>query len=159
MNGTSETTFAPNATLNRAMLAAILYRLAGEPAVTGESSPFTDVAADAWYSTAVNWASENGIVSGMGDGTFAPMNAITRQQLAAMLYRYAQYSKLDTSARGNLDQFTDGSQVSSWASDAMAWAVGDGLISGKTANVIDPAGTATRAEVAAILMRFAKLTK
>ena len=159
MNGTSKTTFAPNATLNRAMLATILYRMAGEPAVTGEGEIFADVAADVWYGAAVTWASENGIVSGMGDGTFAPMNAITRQQLAAMLYRYAQYSKLDTSARGDLDQFTDGGQVSSWASDAMAWAVGAGLISGKTANVIDPAGTATRAEVAAILMRFAKLTK
>lgn len=159
MNGTGETTFAPNTTLNRAMLATILYRMAGSPAGAGEGSAFTDVALDTWYAGAVAWANENGIVSGMGDGTFAPLNAITRQQLAAMLYRYAQYSKLDTSAKGDLSKFTDGGQVSSWASDAMAWAVGTGLISGKTADTLDPTGTATRAEVATILMRFSELAQ
>lgn len=159
MNGTSETTFAPNASLNRAMLVTILYRLAGEPAVIGESKTFIDVAPDTWYTSAVAWGGTNGIVSGIGNDQFAPMQAITREQLATMLYRYTQYSRLDTSAKGDLSKFTDSDQVSSWASDAMAWAVGAGLISGKTANVIDPTGTATRAEVATILMRFTELTK
>ena len=89
----------------------------------------------------------------------APTQAITREELATMLYRYAKYSKLDTSAKGDLSKFADGDQIAAWASDAMAWAVGAGLISGKTANVIDPTGTATRAEVATILMRFTELTK
>lgn len=159
MNGTDETTFAPDQLLNRAMLAAILHRLAGEPAATGAHEAFTDVASDTWYTSAVAWASANGIVSGVGGGRFAPMEAITREQLAAMLYRYARYSGLDTSAKGDLSKFTDGDCVSAWASDAMAWAVGSGLLSGKTANVIDPTGAATRAEVATILMRFAELTK
>ena len=159
MNGTGETTFAPDQLLNRAMLAAILHRLAGEPAVTGEYEAFTDVASETWYTSAVAWASANGIVSGVGGGRFAPMEAITREQLATMLYRYARYSGLDTSAKGDLSKFTDGDQIASWASDAMAWAVGAGLLSGKTANVIDPTGDATRAEVATILMRFAELTK
>ncbi|MCI7473188.1 MAG: S-layer homology domain-containing protein [Clostridiales bacterium] len=159
MNGTGETTFAPNDRLNRAMLTAILYRLAGKPAVTGESKAFMDVVPDTWYTSSVAWASANGVVNGMGDGTFAPMDAITREQLAVMLYRYAQYIRLDTSAKGDLSKFTDGSQVSSWASEAMAWAVGTGMISGKTANIIDPSGTATRAETATILMRFAALLK
>ena len=117
------------------------------------------MASDTWYTSAVAWASANGIVSGVGSGRFAPMEAITREQLAAMLYRYARYSGLDTSAKGDLSKFTDGGCVSAWASDAMAWAVGAGLLSGKTANVIDPTGAATRAEVATILMRFAELTK
>lgn len=159
MNGTSETTFAPNESLNRAMLVTILYRLAGEPAVIGESKTFIDVAPDTWYTSAVVWGSTNGIVSGIGNDQFAPMQAITREQLATMLYRYTQYSRLDTSAKGDLSKFTDSDQVSSWASDAMMWAVGAGLITGKTANVIDPTGTATRAEVATILMRFTELTK
>lgn len=159
MNGTSDTTFAPDEYLNRAMLATILYRLSGEPAATGEGKTFMDVAPDTWYTSAVAWVSANGIVSGVGDGKFAPTQAITREELATMLYRYAKYSKLDTSAKGDLSKFADGDQIAAWASDAMAWAVGAGLISGKTANVIDPTGTATRAEVATILMRFTELTK
>lgn len=159
MNGTSDTTFAPDESLNRAMLATILYRLSGEPAARGEGKTFMDVAPDTWYTSAVAWASANGIVSGVGDGKFAPTQAITREELATMLYRYAKYSKLDTSAKGDLSKFADGDQIAAWASDAMAWAVGAGLISGKTANVIDPTGTATRAEVATILMRFTELTK
>lgn len=159
MNGTSDTTFAPDEPLNRAMLVAILYRLSGEPAATGEGKTFMDVAPDTWYTSAVAWASANGIVSGVGDGKFAPMLAITREELATMFYRYAKYSKLDTSAKGDLSKFADGDQIAAWASDAMAWAVGTGLISGKNANVIDPTGTATRAEVATILMRFTELTK
>ena len=159
MNGTSDTTFAPDESLNRAMLATILYRLSGEPAARGEGKTFMDVAPDTWYTSAVAWASANGIVSGVGDGKFALTQAITREQLATMFYRCAKYSKLDTSAKGDLSKFADGDQIAAWASDAMAWAVGAGLISGKTANVIDPTGTATRAEVATILMRFTELTK
>lgn len=159
MNGTSDTTFAPDESLNRAMLATILYRLSGEPAARGEGKTFMDVAPDTWYTSAVAWASANSIVSGVGDGKFAPTQAITREELATMLYRYAKYSKLDTSAKGDLSKFADGDQIAAWASDAMAWAVGAGLISGKTANVIDPTGTATRAEMATILMRFTELTK
>ena len=133
--------------------------MAGEPAVIGERKTFIDVAPDTWYTSAVAWGGTNGIVSGIGNDQFAPMQAITREQLATMLYRYTQYSRLDTSAKGDLSKFTDSDQVSSWASDAMMWAVGAGLITGKTANVIDPTGTATRAEVATILMRFTELTK
>ena len=92
MNGTSDTTFAPVESLNRAMLATILYRLSGEPAATGEGKTFMDVAPDTWYTSAVAWVSANGIVSGVGDGKFAPTQAITREELATMLYRYAKYS-------------------------------------------------------------------
>ena len=159
MNGTSDTTFAPDESLNRAMLATILYRLSGEPAAAGEGKTFMDVAPDTWYTSAVAWASANGIVSGVGDGKFAPTQAITREELATMFYRCAKYSKLDTSAKGDLSKFADNDQIAAWASDAMAWAVGTGLISGKNTNVIDPTGTATRAEVATILMRFTELTK
>lgn len=159
MNGIGGTAFAPNDPMNRAMLAAILYRMAGEPAGADKDAPFSDVERNTWYTDAVSWTSERGIASGIGNGRFAPMDTITREQLATMLYRYAQVSGLDTSAVGALSKFADGGKVSAWAADGMRWAVGSGLLTGKSANTLDPTGTATRAEVAAILMRFAKLTK
>ena len=159
MNGTGETTFAPNATLNRAMLATILYRLAGEPAVEGEGVPFNDVALDAWYTDAVIWANENGIVTGYGNGLFGSNDSITREQLAVMLYRYAKFMKYDTAESGDLSAFADAGDTSGWAAEALSWAYAEGIITGRTTTTIAPQGTATRAEVATILMRFANLEK
>lgn len=153
MNGVSQTAFNPAGIMDRATVVTILYRMAGSPAITGEN-PFDDVADGQWYTDAVLWASQNQIVNGVGNQQFAPSMPITREQLAAMLCRYARYSGMDTSAVDRLSKFADGNQVSPWAEEAMVWAVGAGLISGKTADIIDPAGTATRAEGATILMRF-----
>lgn len=158
-NGTGATSFSPNAQMNRAMLATVLYRLAGEPAVTGEGAAFTDVAQGTWYTDAVAWASGSGIVTGYGDGLFGSTDSITREQLAVMLYRYAQLMKLDTAVSKDLSAFTDAGTVSTWATDAMAWAYGEGLITGRTATTLVPQGTATRAEVATIFMRFAALAE
>lgn len=158
-NGTGATSFSPNAQMNRAMLATVLYRLAGEPAVTGEGAAFTDVAQGTWYTDAVAWASVSGIVTGYGDGLFGSTDSITREQLAVMLYRYAQLMKLDTAASKDLSAFTDAGTVSTWATEAIAWACGEGLITGRTATTLVPQGTATRAEVATILMRFAALAE
>jgi hypothetical protein len=155
MSGTSETDFAPDASMTRAMLVTVLHRLEDEPAAAGED--FFDVRAGAYYAAAVTWASANGIVMGTGDGNFAPGTAITREQLAAILYRYAVSLGLDTSTRGDLAAYTDAEAVSSWAKEATAWAVGAGLITGRANPVgteLAPGGTAPRAEVAAILERF-----
>ena len=154
-NGTSATTFSPNANMTRAMLVTVLYRLAGKPAVTAGAS-FTDVKSGLWYSDAVAWASANGIVEGMGNGKFAPDDFVTREQMAVILMRYTRYQKADTSASADLSRFTDASSVSPWAQSAMAWAVASGLVNGRTATTLVPGGTATRAEVAAILMRYCK---
>ena len=154
-NGTSATTFSPNANMTRAMLVTVLYRLAGKPAVTAGAS-FTDVKSGLWYSDAVAWASANGIVEGMGSGKFAPDDFVTREQMAVILMRYTRYQKADTSASADLSRFTDASSVSPWAQSAMAWAVASGLVNGRTATTLVPGGTATRAEVAAILMRYCK---
>ena len=156
MSGTSATTFAPSTQLSRAMMVQILYNLEEQPVVT-ESAAFTDVAADAWYADAVNWAAGEGIVSGYGNGKFGPDDLITREQMANMLYYYAQYKGYDVSAGGELSSFTDGASTSGWAAEAVQWAVGSGLLSGKGGGVLDPQGTATRAEVASILMRFCEL--
>ena len=155
MNGTSATTFAPGQTLTRSMMAQILYNLAGQPAVEG-SAAFTDVAAGAWYADAVAWAAGSGIVKGYSAAAFGPEDAVTREQLAVMLYQYAQYQKYDVSGSlsGSLSGFADGANTSSWAVEAVEWAVQNGLLSGKDGSRLDPTGTATRAEVAAILMRF-----
>lgn len=152
MNGVSDTTFAPYSNLTRGMIAQVLYNLEGKPAVSG--SAYTDVAADQWYNDAVNWAAQKGIVTGYGDGTFGPMDNITREQMAAILYRYAQYKGYDVSAKGDLTAFTDGNTVSDWAKDAMSWAVGTALFNGKGDGILDPTTTATRAEVAKILMTY-----
>ena len=156
MNGVKNDTFAPNSNLNRAMIAQVLYNLEGEPSVKGDA--FSDVAEDAWYFDAVNWAAENKIVEGYGDGNFGPTKAVTREQLAAILFRYAQYKGMDSvTLEENLTGFADGDQVSSWAVSAMNWAVGQGIMNGKGNNTLDPQGTATRAEVAKMLMVYLEL--
>lgn len=156
MSGVSDNKFDPDGTLTRAMVVTILYRLSGEPATFG-AMPFSDVTGGSWYAKAVQWASKNNIVNGMGDGTFAPMQNITREQFASILYRYAQYRGERTDAKANLNGYTDAGQIGSWATEAMAWAAAEGLINGRTATTIAPKGTATRAEAATILMRFCKL--
>ena len=157
MDGTGGGAFSPAATTTRGMVVTILYRLAGQPAVTGASG-FTDVVAGQWYSDAVLWASANGIVSGYGNGSFGPGDTVTREQLAVILYRFAQTQGEDVTQTGALSTFTDGGDTAQWAQSAMSWAVGSGLISGKGNGVLDPQGTATRAEVAAILARFCQNT-
>jgi hypothetical protein len=156
MNGTGDTTFEPDTNANRAMLVTILYRLEGEPE-TGAPT-FTDVAADEWYSNAIAWAAENEIVNGVDDDTFAPFDNVTRQQMVTILYRYAKYKGYDVSGQADLSTFTDSSQISSWASDAMAWAIDAQLVNGVDDDKLDPTGTATRAQIATILMRFSSLT-
>ena len=153
MNGTSDTIFSPDGTMNRAMLVTILYRLEGEPAVTAANA-FRDVPADTWYTDAVIWADAHGIVEGVGSQQFAPVDNITREQMAVMLYRYAQYKGYDLKAGADLSQYTDAADISNWALEAIAWANAEGLITGRTAATIVPCGTATRAEAATILMRF-----
>ena len=153
MSGTSETTFSPDLTTTRGMIVTILYRLENEPTVTGTTA-FTDVAADQYYANAVAWAAQNGIVSGIDATTFAPNNAITREQMAAILYRYAQFKGCDVSAKADLSVYTDAAQVSTYATNAMAWANGAQLITGTSQATLTPAGNATRAQVATILMRF-----
>lgn len=153
MAGTSDTTFSPNQTTTRGMIVTILYRLEGEPTVTGTTA-FTDVTADQYYANAVAWAVQNGIVAGSDATTFAPNNAITREQMAAILYRYAQFKGYDVSAKADLSTYIDAADVSAYATDAMAWASQTGLITGTSATTLSPAGQATRAQVATILMRF-----
>lgn len=152
MNGVSETSFAPNATTSRAMIVTILYRLEKEPAVSGSS--FTDVPSGQWYSNAVAWAAANGIVNGVTDTTFAPNSAITREQMAAILYRYAAWKGCDVSGRVDLSGYTDAASVSAYATEAMAWANAEGLITGVTDTTLRPAGSAVRAQAATILMRL-----
>ena len=153
MNGVGEGLFGPNATTTRAMVVTILYRLEGEPAVTGDT-PFTDLVAGQYYLDAVAWASTNDIVNGVTSTTFAPNDPITREQMAAILYRYAQYKGMDTTDRGNLGSFADGNTVSPYAVEAMAWANAEGLINGVENNRLNPTGQAFRSQVAAILHRF-----
>ena len=158
MDGISATQFAPNSNLTRGMVVTMLYRLEGKPRVTG-SSGFDDVASGAWYADAVTWAAENGIVNGVSDTEFAPNVNITREQLAAILYRYAEYNDYDVSGRDDLSEFTDRSSISSYALDAMRWAVDEGLITGITNTTIEPQGTATRAQAATMFMRFMSTVK
>jgi hypothetical protein len=155
-NGTSETEFSPNAPMTRAMLVTVLYRLENEPGATADEI-FSDVSTGKYYTEAVAWASENGIAEGVGDGIFSPNAEITREQLAAILYRYASAQELDVSAGGDVSSFMDAGDVSVWASEALSWAVGAGIITGRSnpAGVeLAPKDTATRAEVAAMIMRF-----
>ena len=157
MNGTGATTFAPNESTTRAMIVTMLYRLEGEPDIDGESLgyPFADVDANAYYGDPVYWARLHGIVNGVSGTSYAPDDAITREQLAAILYRYAQYKGYDTSVGDmSLAGYTDADQISAYAAAAMQWANGNGLITGRTDTTLVPQGTATRAEVATILMRF-----
>ena len=155
MNGTSDTLFSPGITTSRGMIVTLLYRLAGSPEAP-KGSPFADVSQTAYYAGPVAWAAWNGIVTGYGASTFAPGDPITREQFAAILYRYAQYRGLDVSAAGSLSGYSDGGRVSAYARQAMAWANAAGLITGTGKGVLDPKGQATRAQAAAILQRFAQ---
>ncbi|MDO4539619.1 MAG: S-layer homology domain-containing protein [Syntrophomonadaceae bacterium] len=151
MVGTGEDTFDPGATATRAMLVTTLWRLEGNPAATGGG--FNDVESGRWYSDAVMWAAQTGIAAGYGDGNFGVGDPITREQLAVFFYNYAQYNGLGMTATGTLEAFTDGNDVSDWAAEAMAWAVGIGLFEGYDDGTIAPQGEATRAEFAAVLHR------
>ena len=143
-------------TLTRAMFAAMLYRMAGEPQETF-SGEFNDVPSGAWYGAAAAWASEKGIINGYGNGRFGPEDTITREQLAAMLYRYASSMDYDTAGQNDLSGFHDTAKIGAWSVPALRWAVGAGLISGRETGALDPAGAATRAECTEILMKFENL--
>ena len=153
-NGVSDTGFAPNGNINRAMLVTVLYRYAGEPAVN-KSVPFSDVSMDAYYANAVIWAKQNGIVNGVTETEFAPDMSLSREQLATILYRFAgSYLKIETAASGDLEKYSDSAKIALYAQDAVRWATGEGLITGMTETELAPQGTATRAQVATILKRF-----
>ena len=153
MVGVNETTFAPSQEMSRAMLAVILYARAGEPAVEA-ANPFTDVPADSWYTDAVIWAAENGIVSGFGDGTFRPNDALTRAQAAVMLCAFAAFTQDDVTARADLSAYSDAGQIPSWAMDAMQWANARHLIIGRDSAHLAPTAATTRAEMASILSAY-----
>lgn len=155
MTGTSPTTFSPDMVTTRGMIVTILHRLEGSP--LAETANFSDVPRSEYYASAVDWAQSTGIVSGYGGnetGTFGPENSITREQLATILYRYAEKTGADTAPRGDLSGFSDAGDISDYARDSMAWAVGVGLVSGMGDGTIAPAGSATRAQVATILTRY-----
>ncbi len=153
MLGTSKTLFSPHGTATRGMMATILWRMEGNPVPKGKNS-FTDVEAGTWYADAITWTAENGIFAGYGKDKFGPDDPITREQLAAIFYRYADYKGYDLTVKGNLDKFKDADKITDYAKTAMQWAVGSGLVKGKSGNLLDPQGTATRAEIAAMLHRF-----
>ena len=153
MLGTSKTLFSPHGTAMRGMMATILWRMEGSPVPKGKNS-FTDVEAGKWYADAITWTAENGIFAGYGKDKFCPDDPITREQLAAIFYRYADYKGYDLTVKGDLDKFKDADKITDYAKTAMQWAVGSGLVKGKSGNLLDPQGTATRAEIAAMLHRF-----
>lgn len=155
MQGTTGTTFSPGRTSNRGQIAAILHRLEGSP--RAGTPPFTDVAADSYCADAVAWAEKNNIVRGFEDGTFRPEGRITRQQLAAILFRYLEHRGADTAGRADLSRFSDTAAVADYAREAMAWAVSAGLLQGRSDGTLDPAGSATRAQTAVILQRLGAL--
>lgn len=159
MNGTADNTFSPKANTTRGMVVTVLYRLENQPSTSVAS--FTDVASGAYYANAVAWANANGIVSGYGSGKFGPNDKVTREQLAAILYRYAQYKKYDVSVGEdtNILSYDDAQSISSYAIPAIQWACGAGVVTGKSGSKLDPKGNATRAEVAAMLMRFCENVK
>ena len=152
MTGVSDTAFAPEATTTRAMIVSMLARM--ENVTSAADAGFTDVDASDWYATAVNWAAANDIANGISDDTFAPNDPITREQLAAMLMKYAQWKGQDTTARADLSHYSDAESISSWANDVLSWAVAEGLLAGVTDDQLQPQGQATRAQVAAIMQRF-----
>ena len=158
MQGVAADQFAPNATTTRAMIVTILYRLEGEPAVSGKSG-FEDVEADTWYTNAVAWAEANDIVNGYDAKTFGPMDPITREQMAAIMFRYSKFKGYDVSKSADLSVFTDNGAVSDWAVPAMKWAVAEELFKGVGDNLISPTTSATRAQVATILMRYIENVK
>ena len=152
MTGTSDTEFSPNLTTTRGMIVSILNRLEDGP--TAEAAGFTDVADGDWYADAVNWAASEGIVVGFEDDTFRPNDLITREQLAAIFCNYAEWKGMDISSRADLSNYNDAASVSSWAAETVQWAIAEGLITGMPGNLLEPQGSATRAQVAAILERF-----
>ena len=157
-DGTSPTTFAPNAVMSRAMLVTVLWRLAGAPAPKGVNT-FSDVPGGTWYTDAVTWAAENGVVSGIGGGCFAPNSNVTREQTAVILFNYAHSCGYDIGARADLSAFPDAGSVSGWAQDALSWANAAGLINGTVyggRTILDPQGSASRAQVAMILRSYAE---
>ena len=156
MAGTSSNTFSPDVTTTRGMLVTILWRLAGSPNIEDEiwGYPFKDVDANAYYATAVYWARMNGIVAGYSDELFGPNDTITREQMATILYRYAQHKGYDTTAKADLSKYTDAAQIGPWATEAIRWANAEGLVNGTSATTLTPKGSATRAQVAVILTRF-----
>lgn len=158
MNGVADDKFAPNDTLTRAMLVTVLYRNEGEPAVN-KSIPFADVDMGAWYANAVVWAKQNGIVNGVNETEFAPDENITREQIAAIMFRYAQYKGMDAVTLEENLHFADADEISEYAVSAMNWAVGTGLMKGKSTTTINLKDNATRAEIAAILHRFIENNK
>ena len=151
MTGVSANEFAPEQTTTRAMIVSMLARLEGVE--SANNAGFADVSNE-WYATAVNWAAREGIVAGFEDDSFRPNAAITREQLAAILCNYSAWKGEDTSARADLDEYTDAISISSWATDTMSWAVAEQLLAGVTENTLEPQGAATRAQVAAVLQRF-----
>ena len=153
MLGTSKTLFSPHGTAMRGMMATILWRMEGSPVPKGKNS-FTDVEAGKWYADAITWTAENGIFAGYSKDKFCPDDPITREQLAAIFYRYADYKGYDLTVKGDLDKFKDADKITDYAKTAMQWAVGSGLVKGKSGNLLDSQGTATRAEIAAMLHRF-----
>lgn len=158
MSGTAQNQFSPDLTTNRAMLVTILYRLTGSPAVS-DAAAFTDVASGDWFASGVAWASANGIVTGYGDGRFGPNDPITREQMAAILYRYAGFVGQSTVGQADLSGYTDAGRISPYAAAPMGWAVDRGLITSVSADTLAPGGSATRAQVATILMRFCELAQ
>ena len=157
MSGVSENEFAPSGKLTRAMLVQMLYNMESRPACDAENA-FMDVPVGQWYTDAVIWANDAKIVSGMGEGLFAPNMEITREQMVVMLYNYAKYKGYDVTASAGLSKFADNASVSTWAQPAMQWAVAEGYISGMGDNQLAPQGTATRAEIASVIMRFMEAT-
>ena len=155
ISGTTTTTFSPDRSITRGMLVAILYRIEGNP--PAGTSSFTDVPSSQYYAKAVAWAQSTGVVSGITATAFGPDQNITREQLAAILYRYAQKKGLSTSARGDVSRFKDTSSISSYAGTAISWAVGEGILNGKGNSTLDPRGNATRAETAVMLKKFTDL--
>ena len=153
MNGTSSNVFSPNATTTRGMIVTMLYRLEGEPRVSGTST-FDDVANGMYYADAIAWAAGNDIVTGYDETTFGPNDAIAREQMAAILYRYAQYKGYRTTASADLSGYVDAGDVSSYALSALQWASAEGLVTGTSSTALTPGGSATRAQVATIFMRF-----
>lgn len=151
MSGTSAAKFAPNGKTDRAMLATILWRSAGQPTASGS---FKDVSAGKYYAAAAAWMNSTGIMTGSGSGNFNPGGTLSREQLAVTLYRYARHCGKTVDRRADLSAYSDGAKVSSWAKDAMSWAVAEGLISGSSGNKLNAGGSASRAQLATILMRY-----
>ena len=153
MDGVGSNLFDPSGELTRAMLVTLLYRMEGCPEYT-ESSTFTDVKSDWWYTNAIHWAYENGLINGHTQTSFAPDDSITREQMATLLMRYAQYKQYDVSVRNDLSGYADAGDISDWALAGMQWANAAGLVNGRTATTLVPEGTANRAEIATLIMRF-----